>query len=150
MKDLLINPLNLAFEKLEKIVPKTKTVTKNFDISDVSPLNISKFITDNNIPTDCYFWIDDDGHYPILCYDYQIELTEMERERLKRIKFESIAFQFVTNELRKNNYVIKQNDISLNSFRNLFELKSVYDSYLDKNFTKLSSYYSLIFKQKII
>lgn len=64
MKELILEGLNSAFSKLQKIAPKnkTKTITKYISIEGVEPMSLPKFMTDNNIPSDAYFSETGDGY----------------------------------------------------------------------------------------
>lgn len=149
MKDLLKIPLDLAFERMLKIIPKTEIETAYFDIRNVSPFDIPKFIKLHNIPTDCYFSgmpnSYDGFDFPALCYDYKVNLSEKELNKRYVNKFESIAVKFVKDVLETNGYLPKYK--RLQNFNQLYEFKSVFDSYIEKDFIKLSIYYSQFFNK---
>ena len=55
MKDLLIKALDDAFALLERQVPQIKSETKSLSIQGVNPLELTKFMKDNDIPDNAYF-----------------------------------------------------------------------------------------------
>lgn len=137
MKELIKNALKVAFDKLGKN-PTTKIDVKKFDISGVSPIDLSAFMRKNNIPNDAYFSNDSD----YLCYDITVQMSEKEKTDFYRRRFSNIAFKYVYESLTNNGF----KRVGFNSaLLKPFEKTTVYDMYVNKDFDMLVKYYSLYF-----
>jgi len=151
MKDLIINALADAFKKLNKQIPTTKkkVVIVNLENKDVSPINLKQFMIDNNIPNDAYFHTEECntlGGYVEVCLAYTIDVPTTEKDKLnfKRERFRNIAWKFVFDTLISNGY--KRVGCYSNEFKE-FKDTTVYDMYINKEFDRLTKYYSLSFKK---
>lgn len=149
MKDLLITALDEAFTKLQKETPQTKKTVKQISISDVKPLELTKFITDNNIPLDCWFGGIDNGYdgYSDICLNWYIEVPTTEKEKFKynNDRFNSIACKLIYNTLTNNGF--KRIGFNSGLLRD-FNDTSVYKMYIEKDYERLVKYYSLYFVVK--
>ncbi len=146
MKDLIVKALNDSIIILDKRTPQTKKETVYISIEDVNPLELAKFIIDNNIPNDCYFNGKPNSYdsFDIVCLSYEINVPTTEKEILKykRDKFNTIAFKEVFNSLTNNGYKrVGFNSGLLRKFDNVI----LFDAYTNKDFDTLVSYYSLSF-----
>jgi hypothetical protein len=146
MNDLIIQALNDAIIVLERRVPQTKKEGVYVNIDDVSPLDITKFMTENNIPNDAHFAGKPNGYdsFDQICLYYEIDVptTKLEKVEFKRRVFSSIAFKKVYDILILNEYKRKGCDSSL--FAD-YKDTTVYDMYITKDFDRLVKYYSLFF-----
>lgn len=147
MKDLLIPALNDAFILLEKRVPQTKKETKYVNIEDVEPLDIVKFMKDNNIPNNAHFGGKPNGYDAFdeicLCYNIDVPTTNNEKLIYKRYTYTTIAWKLIYDKLIKNGY----KRIPFNSY-NEFKNTTIYDMYVKKDFDSLVRYYSLHFTKE--
>ena len=150
MKDLIKNGLDEVYDFLiEKMVPKSKKITKSVSIIDVKPIDIISFMKDNNIPDDACFDGRDNGYDAwddiLLSWDVSVETTSEEKLRFKRKRFGSIAFKHIYNLLTKKGYKrVGVNSALFKEYRDI----TVYDMYINKDFDKLVKYYSLFFKKE--
>jgi hypothetical protein len=146
MKDLIIQALNDAIIVLDKRVPQTKKETIYENIEGISPLDISRFIIENNIPKDAYFGgkpNDYDSFDTVcLCYDIDVPMTEQDKLKIKRKTFSTIAYKLVFDLLIKSGY----KRVGFNSGKlKEFDDTTVYDMFITKDFDRLVKYYSLSF-----
>ncbi len=146
MKDLIIKTLNDAIIVLNKRVPQTKKETVYQDIKDMMPLDIPKFMLENNIPSDAYFGgrpNDYDSFDQIcLCYDIDVPTTDKEKLKYKKDKFSTIAFKLVFECLTNSGY--KRVGFNSGKLRE-FDDTTVYDMFITNDFDRLVKYYSLSF-----
>lgn len=147
MKDLIIQALNDALPILESRTPQTKKETKYVNIEDVKPLDIIKFMKDNDIPEDADFGGKPNSYDAFdevcLVYDIDILTTEKDKLKYKRRVFSDIVFEIVYNLLTKNGY--KRIGYSSTSSFKQFDDTTVYDMYINKDYDKLVLYYSRCF-----
>jgi len=146
MKNLIKKALDDALILLEKKIPQTKKEIKYVNIEDVKPSELTQFMKDNNIPDDAYFGNSLNKYEGCdevcLCYDVDIPTTEKDKLRFCRIRFTSIAWEFVYDLLIKNGYKrVGYNTASLKQFYGT----TVYDMYIDNDYDMLVKYYSLPF-----
>lgn len=146
MKDLIIEALNDVIVGLEARVPQTKKEGVYVNIDDVSPLDISKFMMEKNIPSDAHFAGKPNGYdsFDAVCLYYEIDVptTKFEKTQYKRRLFNNIAFKKVYNSLILNGY----KRVGFNSgLLKEFNDTTVYDMYITKDFNRLVKYYSLYF-----
>ena len=146
MKELIIQALHEAFIKFEKTIPQTKKEEKLVSIVDVSPLDIARFMQDNNIPTDAYFTGRENGYdgWNDICLGWEIDVPTTDKEKLKykKQKFDNYAFQSVRVLLTQNDYKRVGYNTSL---LKEFDDTTVFDMYSNEEFDRLVKYYSLSF-----
>lgn len=160
MKNLLILALDDAFTLLEKQVPQTKKNTKTISIQDVKPSQLMSFMKSNDIPNDAYFSGNDNGYDDIvLAWEVDVPTSEEEKSEYKNYRFHDIAFKKVYDLLTTNGYKRisdrNQNRITYKQRRKysgissiiLFDNKSIYEMYIDKDLDKLVEYYSMYFQK---
>ena len=160
MKDYIIQALNDAFIVLEKQLPQTKKETKTISIMDVNPYELISFMESNNIPKDACFSGRDNGYDGwddiVLAWDIDVPTSEKEKSEYKNYRFHDIAFKKVYDLLTTNGYkriselgsgriTYKKRNNTLSSII-MFNNKSVYEMYMDKDFDVLVEYYSMYFK----
>lgn len=146
MKELLISALLNAHTLLLKQVPLTKKKLIEVGIHDVKPLELVKFMDDNNIPNDAWFGGKDNGYDAFsevcLCYHVDIPTTEKDKMEFRRKRFDGIAWKFIYELLLANGYK------RISSYSNLFKEfddTTIYDMYINKDFDRLVKRYSLQF-----
>ena len=148
MKSLLSPVLNAAMAKLNKQVPQTKGSTQSIDISEVRPKDLAAFMSDNNVPDDCYFdgtenaydaWEVDSTK---LTWDIQIPTTDADKLRYKRKRFQSILWHALYPVLLANGY--KRISSGSDKFKQ-FDDTTLYDMVVDGNIDRVIAYYSLSF-----
>jgi hypothetical protein len=146
MKDLIVPALNEAYNILLKRIPKTKPVLNEMSISDVKPTELLQFMKDNDIPEDADFGGIDNGYggYSDICLHWYTETKTSEKENINYCKkyFTDIAWHLVYNVLITNGYARKGYNTAL---LNQFGDTTVYDMYINKEFDRLETYYSLPF-----
>lgn len=147
-KDLIIKALDIAAERLAKATPKTKTVTKSMDVSDVAPKDLYKFMQENNVPDTAYFDVSDNGYDGwdagtiLLSWYFFIPTTQSDSEIFAQRKFQQIAFRSVHEILTQNGYMrVGFNSALLKDYRDA----AIYNMYKDKDFDRLAKYYSMYF-----
>lgn len=150
MKELILEGLNSAFSKLQKIAPKnkSKTITKNISIEDVEPMNLPKFMEDNNIPSDAYFSETGDGYSGlgrvVLAWEVNVHMSPKELFDFKKKRFDGIAWASVYEILTNNGYTrIGVNTALLRKFDDT----TIYEMYTNSEFDRLIEYYSMYFKK---
>jgi hypothetical protein len=149
MKELIKVALAEAFEKLEKQRPTTKKEVRDIYI-DVEPKDLAKFMSDNNVPQDCWFSVQDDNapfssQELYLAWYVDVPTTEKDNLNFNRKRFRSIAWNTLRPMLLENGY----ERIGFNSgLLKHFKDTTVYDMYIDKDFDRLVEWYSLSFKKK--
>lgn len=146
MKELLKQALDLAVIKLESITPQIKKKKNSISILDVNPIDLAKFMQENNIPNDAYFDGRDNGYDAwndiLLSWDTDIPTTDLDKLKYKRKTFSTIAFKYVFDLLTTNGY----KRVGYNSgLLKEFDDTTVYDMYINKEFDRLEKYYSLPF-----
>jgi len=162
MKNLISKALNNAFTTLENQLPQTKKKTKTISIQDVKPSQLMSFMKSNDIPNDAYFTGTDngyDGWYDIvLAWEVDVPTSEKEKSEYKNYRFHDIAFKKVYDLLTTNGYkrisyrnqgriTYKKRSNTVSSII-MFDNKSVYEMYIDKDLDKLVEYYSMYFQKE--
>ena len=149
MKNIIIQALDTAFDVVSSHARQTKTVVKSVSIMDVEPLKIKEFIKANKIPKDCYFDGKDNGYDGYsdfcLCWDIKVPFTDKEQASHNKKTFNSwLAFRTVYKWLTNEGYIrVGFNSGLLKEFDNT----TVFDMYMEKDFDRLTKYYSLYFKK---
>lgn len=153
MKELMIEALKEAFDKLEKQVPKTKKVTRtSSSILGMPILELPRFVKDNNIPEDAIF----DGvpnQYDgledlVLSWEIEVPTTDAEKLDYKRTRFKDMAWRFVYHKLLDNGYkrISNFSSSSLKPFKDL----NHYDLFVENNFDILLEYYKIYFTKNVL
>lgn len=146
MKELIKQALTEAYELFEKEIPQTKTEIKTVMLN-VEPINIVSFMKDNDIPDDAWFSTAEAEGFcnssdACLCYRIKVPTTDKDKLKFKKEKFTQVAWKFVYDLLKKNNYKrVGYNTGLLDNFRDT----TVYDMYIANDFDRLVKYYSLPF-----
>ena len=146
MKTLIIQALNDALIKLDKITPQTKKIVKQVNIDNVKPLDIVTFMKENDIPDTAYFGGKENSYDAFneicLCYDINIPTTDKDKLIFKRHRFSTIAFKSVYDLLTSNGF----KRVGFNSgLLKEFNDTTVYDLFINNEFDRLVKYYSLSF-----
>lgn len=149
MKDLIIQALSDAFEKLQKQLPETKRETKTISILDVKPSELMSFMESNNIPKDAYFNGADNGYdaWDDIVLAWEVEVPTSEKEKLDWLKHKFNSFSswhYVHKLLTQNGY--KRIPYDSRNFKQ-FNDTTVYNMFREKNFDRLVEYYSGHFKK---
>lgn len=162
MKNLISKALNNAFTTLENQLPQTKKKTKTISIQDVKPSQLMSFMKSNDIPNDAYFTGIDNGYDGwndvVLAWEVDEPTSEKEKSEYKNYRFHDIAFKKVYDLLTTNGYkrisdrnqgriTYKKRSNSISSII-MFDNKSVYEMYMDKDLDKLVEYYSMRFQKE--
>lgn len=162
MRNLISKALNDAFITLEKQVPQTKKKTETVSIQDVKPSQLISFMKSNDIPNEAYFSGTDNGYDGwndiVLAWEVDVPTSEKEKSEYKNYRFHDIAFKNVYNLLTTNGYKrISGRDSSRITYKKrsntissiiMFDNKSVYEMYVDKDLDKLVEYYSMYFQKE--
>lgn len=162
MKILLKKALDDAFIKLENQVPQTKKKTETISIQDVKPSQLMSFMKSNDIPNDAYFTGTDNGYDGwndiVLAWEVDVPTSEKEKLEYKNYRFHDITFKKVYDLLTTNGYkrISERNQgrITYKKRSNttssiiLFDNKSVYEMYIDKDLDRLVEYYSMYFQKE--
>ena len=162
MKNLISKALNNAFTTLENQLPQTKKKTKTISIQDVNPSQLMSFMKSNDIPNDAYFTGTDNGYDGwndvVLAWEVDEPTSEKEKSEYKNYRFHDIAFKKVYDLLTTNGFkrisdrnqgriTYKKRSNSISSII-MFDNKSVYEMYMDKDLDKLVEYYSMYFQKE--
>jgi len=148
MKELIIQALNEAFVVLEKQVPQTKRETKSVSIGDTKPIDLPRFMKDNNIPDRADFGGEDNGYdawytfSTCLSWEVSVPTTNEDKVKFRRKIFSAICFTNVYKILTKNGYKRVGSDWRL---LKQFDDTTIYDMYINKDFDRLVKYYSMSF-----
>lgn len=149
MKEIIIPALEKAADILDKITPKVKKIKKMKSIIDVHPLRLTKFMEDNNIPSNASFDGRDNGYDAwddiVLSWEIEVPNNVSDRINYKKKRFESIAYRHVMNAMKENGYT--RRPLSKNSIAD-FNKTVVYDLYTNQEIDKLVEYYTNIFEKK--
>ena len=164
MKNLISKALNDAFTTLENQVPRTKKKTETISIQDVKPSELVSFMKSNDIPNNAYFSGTDNGYDGwngiVLAWEVDVPTSEKEKLEYKNYRFHNIAFKKVYDLLTTDGYkrtsdrnqgritYKKRSNYSGISSIILFDNKSVYEMYVDKDLDKLLEYYSMYFQKE--
>lgn len=149
MKELITKALNEASELLDKQIPHTKKERRSISIEDVSPLELNRFMLDNNIPSNASFSVEGDSEaffvtsYACLEWDIRIPVTEKDRLEFKRRRFERIAWKAVYNILIAAGY--KRRGFNSGLLKG-FKDTNLYSLFVNGEYDRLVDYYSLMFK----
>ena len=150
MKDLIIQALNVAYNKLIASIPQTKKVEKTISIMDVKPIELLEFMRDNDIPDDAVFHGNDNGYDGwddfVLSWEVEVPTSETDQTVYKRIRFSDIAFNMVFHLLTANGYT--RVGVSSQNLKQ-YDKKQIYEMFLNKDFDNLVDYYSLYFKKDL-
>ena len=173
MRNLISKALNDAFTTLENQVPQTKKKTETISIQDVKPSELVSFMKSNDIPNNAYFsgtdngydgWNGTDNGYDgwndiVLAWEVDVPTSEKEKLEYKNYRFHDIAFKKVYDLLTTNGYKrISGRDINRITYKKrsntvssiiMFDNKSVYEMYVDKDLDKLVEYYSMYFQKEV-
>ena len=163
MRNLISKALNDAFIILENQVPQTKKKTETISIRDVEPSQLMSFMKSNDIPNDAYFTGTDNGYDGwndiVLAWEVDVPTSEKEKSEYKNYRFHDIAFKKVYDLLTINGYKrISETDRDRITYKKrsntvssiiLFDNKSVYEMYIDKDLDKLVEYYSMYFQKEV-
>lgn len=153
----MLQALHNAYLALQERTPKTIKVQEEIDIEDVKPLDIAKFMKDNNIPDDARFGSKENGD---VCLYYYVVKPNTDKDKLNfnRRNFSTIAHQRLYHILLANGY--KKIPYSLDAHKELRDSKiveltlitklrpdetTIYDLYMSKDFDKILKHYSLTF-----
>ena len=162
MRNLISKSLNDAFKTLENQVPQTKKKTETISIQDVEPSQLMSFMKSNDIPNDAYFTGTDNGYDGwddiVLAWEVDVPTSEKEKLEYKNYRFHDIAFKKVYDLLTTNGYkrisernqgriTYKKRSNTISSII-LFDNKSVYEMYIDKDLDRLVEYYSMYFQKE--
>ena len=161
MRNLISKALNDAFTTLENQVPQTKKKTETISIQDVKPSELVSFMKSNDIPNNAYFSGTDNGYDGwndiVLAWEVDVPTSEKEKLEYKNYRFHDIAFKKVYDLLTTNGYKrISGRDINRITYKKrsntvssiiMFDNKSVYEMYVDKDLDKLVEYYSMCFQK---
>ena len=164
MRNLISKALNNAFTTLENQIPQTKKKTETISIQDVKPSQLISFMKSNDIPNDAYFTGTDNGYDGwndiVLAWEVDVPTSEKEKLEFKNRRFYDIAFKKVYDLLTINGYKRisernrDRNRITYKKISNsvssiiMFDNKSVYEMYMDKDLDKLVEYYSMYFQKE--
>lgn len=162
MKNLILKALDEAFTILENQVPQTKKKTETISIQDIKPLELISFMKSNNIPNDAYFTGTDNGYDGwddiVLAWEVDVPTSEKEKLEYKNYRFYDIVFRKVYDLLIPNGYkripFQNQGRITYKRISNnissiiMFDNKSIYEMYIDKDIDKLVEYYSMYFQKE--
>ena len=162
MKNLISKALNDAFITLENQVPQTKKKTETISIQDVKPSQLMSFMKSNDIPNDAYFAGTGSGYDGwndlVLAWGVVVPTSNKEKSEYKNYRFHDIAFKKVYDLLTTNGYKRiserNQSRITYKKISNnissiiMFDDKSVYEMYIDKDLDKLVEYYSMYFQKE--
>ena len=163
MRNLISKVLNDAFTTLENQVPQTKKKTETISIQDVKPSELVSFMKSNDIPNNAYFSGTDNGYDGwndiVLAWGVDVPTSEKEKLEYKNYRFYDIAFKKVYDLLTTNGYKrisdLNQGRITYKKRSNtvssiiMFDNKSVYEMYVDKDLDKLVEYYSMYFQKEV-
>jgi len=165
MRNLISKALNDAFTTLENQVPQTKKKTETISIQDVKPSQLMSFMKSNDIPNDAYFTGADNGYDGwndiVLAWEVDVPTSEKEKLEYKNYRFHNIAFKKVYDLLTTNGYKrISDRNQGRITYKQrskysgissivLFDNKSVYEMYIDKDLDKLVEYYSMYFQKEV-
>lgn len=142
MKNLIIEALNEAYEKVCKQVPQVKREGKSVKIEDISPSNLLDFIKENNIPANAEFGAEYNS--PVLEWEIDVPTTDKDKEDFKIKRFTDVAFRCVYDKLTNNGFKrVGYSTRFLDDFKNT----TVYKMYLENDFDRLEKYYSLPFQK---
>ena len=162
MRNLISKALNNAFTTLENQIPQTKKKTETISIQDVKPSQLMSFMKSNDIPNDAYFTGTDNGYDGwndiVLAWEVDVPTSEKEKSEYKNYRFHDIAFKKVYDLLTTNGYkIISERDRDRVTYKKIsnslssiimFDNKSVYEMYMDKDLDKLVEYYSMYFQKE--
>ena len=163
MRNLISKALNDAFTTLENQVPQTKKKTETISIQDVKPSELVSFMKSNDIPNNAYFSGTDNGYDGwndrVLAWEVDVPTSEKEKSEYKNYRFHDIAFKKVYDLLTTNGYkrisgqdrgriTYKKRSNTVSSII-MFDNKSVYEMYVDKDLDKLVEYYSMYFQKEV-
>lgn len=140
---------------------KQKKKTETISIQDVKPSQLLSFMKSNDIPDDAYFTGTDNGYDGwddiVLAWEVDVPTTEKEKLEYKNRRFHDIAFKIVYDLLIPNGYKrtsgqdigrISYKKLTYTSYIIMFDNKTVYEMYVDKDFNSLLEYYSMYFKKE--
>ena len=148
MKNILIQALDTAFEVMNSVPPQTKRVVKSVSIEGIEPLQLQKFIKDNNIPKKAYFGghgnIEEGESEAFLCWDVDEPLSVVEQRKHDVKKFDRQSWYTVYKWLINEGY--KRIGCNTSEFKQ-FADTTLLDMYMEKDFDRLVKYYSLYFKK---
>jgi hypothetical protein len=139
MKELLIQALDNAFEKLKLRVPQTKSNTISIPIPyDLNPVDFAQYVNDFHLPEDAKF----DWGYDEITWETAVPLTDSQKVNYINDHFSSIAWEEVKKSFLSAGYqLIKYNSIDLISFIS-YRNPIVYELYNRKDWDTLVHLYS--------
>lgn len=163
-KNIIKEALKETNDLVSSQTPQYKDMTKYSGSLNVNPLEITKFMKDNNIPEDAEFdTIDNENNgYEgfVLSWVVKVPTTNKDKIKFIRDRFNHRAFKFVSDNLIKQHYERKpfdsleynklkrDNDVVKLYGKNPNFVKLIYDMYIAEDFDRLTNYYSLFFKLK--
>lgn len=148
MKELIIKSLDEAFEKLAKIAPQAKSVSKQVNIKGLTLGQIQEIIKGKNIPINATIEeIEDREKYEIGILWY-VEKPTTNDDILEFMRKDTwrYAFKAVHKALTENGYKYKRVGFGSQILAE-FDCTTVYDMYINKDWERLVKYYSLQFEK---
>jgi len=146
----IIKPVLLSrLTELKQKVPQTKPSEKRIDIRDVAPIDLPRFILENDIPAQAQFDGEDngyDGWEPdrlFLSWSVDIPTADEDRKRWLRTKMR-LSFNRIHDALVNNGY--ERISGSSSEFK-AFDDTTIYDMVVAGEWERLEQYYSLLFNK---
>jgi len=130
--------------------PKYRVATKTIEITDIKPYDIKSFMDEENIPKSAWFDSKEDAYDSFsygtyLSWEVEILATKEFKLKIVKYKFETTVLSHVYNRLISNGYKRKGFN---SSFLREFDNTTVFDMYINKQWSRLEKYYSLSFEVK--
>lgn len=151
MKNLIIQVLTKTINRLKDSVPKTKKIHESINVDEVKPVDMPKFMADNNIPASAFFsnFRDENDYFGEdeihLVWTEIVDTNEIDKTKSVKKRFSTAAFKDVYGILCANGY--KRVGTGSKALRE-FGCTDTYKMYVSGDYDRLVDYYSLHFKLK--
>lgn len=142
MKEQVIEALTTLLKKIKLSTPLVESYTRSLSLEDVIPCNLSKFMKENNIPDDSWFFSDDEDEY--ICWTAEKEATPEYMEKDTRRRFRNKAFPNIYKLYISNGY----KRVGFNSgLLRQFPTTNLYDLFTNCDYENLMKFINLHFKK---
>ena len=144
--EVILSCLQETNDLLDRQAPKTKSVTRTKDISNIAPYELSEFLKENKIPEDCHFNYFDDTYIGevTVCWKEYVESNTEEVEDYKTMRFSQVLYSLVNKALKDIGY--QRVGVNSSHFRK-YLYTTFYDKFLEGDFEYFIEYYSKLYEK---
>jgi hypothetical protein len=144
MKELIIEALNIAFERVKARAPQKKDKTITLGIHGLTPCEVAKLLLEENVPEYAEFDWDDQ----VITWISKVNPTDRETQTYIECEFSRIAWDEIHLALIREHYQRVNHTMStLNHWISFATYRNpmIYDLYIKRDWDTLVHFYSVVF-----